>query len=152
MWYPRRGSSPLGLCRCWRYGGGVRMSISRSIRVTSVGQIENTSCFSDLLCLIFHCYRYYVGMPQIKILLLISVRGWVDPTAIVWSEGFYVNEKIQTPAGIEPATFRFVAQHLNHCATAVLQRLPLVLQKMALRWHSLTKICVAKRKLLFPLL
>jgi len=24
-----------------------------------------------------------------------------------------------TPAGIEPATFRSVAQHLNHCATAV---------------------------------
>ena len=24
-----------------------------------------------------------------------------------------------TPAGIEPATFRFVAQHLHHCATAV---------------------------------
>ena len=24
-----------------------------------------------------------------------------------------------TPAGIEPATFRFVAQHLNHCATEV---------------------------------
>ena len=24
-----------------------------------------------------------------------------------------------TPAGIEKATFRFVAQHLNHCATAV---------------------------------
>ena len=23
------------------------------------------------------------------------------------------------PAGIEPATFRFVVQHLNHCATAV---------------------------------
>jgi len=22
------------------------------------------------------------------------------------------------PSGIEPATFRFVAQHLNHCATA----------------------------------
>ena len=22
-----------------------------------------------------------------------------------------------TPAGIEPATYRFVAQHLNHCAT-----------------------------------
>ena len=26
-----------------------------------------------------------------------------------------------TLAGIEPATFRFVAQHLNHCATAVTQ-------------------------------
>ena len=24
-----------------------------------------------------------------------------------------------TPSGIEPATFRFVAQRLNHCATAV---------------------------------
>jgi hypothetical protein len=24
-----------------------------------------------------------------------------------------------TPAGIEPATFRFVAKQLNHCATAV---------------------------------
>ena len=27
-----------------------------------------------------------------------------------------------TPAGIEPVTFRFVARHLNHCATAVPQR------------------------------
>ena len=26
-----------------------------------------------------------------------------------------------TPAGIEPATFRFVEQHLSHCATAVPQ-------------------------------
>ena len=25
----------------------------------------------------------------------------------------------RTPAGIETATFRFVAQHLNHCATVV---------------------------------
>jgi hypothetical protein len=25
-----------------------------------------------------------------------------------------------TPSGIEPVTFRFVAQHLNHSATAVL--------------------------------
>jgi hypothetical protein len=24
-----------------------------------------------------------------------------------------------TPSGIEPAAFRFVAQYLNHCATAV---------------------------------
>jgi len=24
-----------------------------------------------------------------------------------------------TPSGIEQATFRFVAQHLNHCATSV---------------------------------
>ena len=31
-----------------------------------------------------------------------------------------------TPAGIESATFRFVAQHLNHCATAILDELKVV--------------------------
>jgi len=55
--------------------------------------------------------------PQEIPLAIISVRGWVDPRPIVRSEGFYVNEK--STAGIEPATFRIVAQHVNHCATAV---------------------------------
>jgi len=37
----------------------------------------------------------------------------------VRSEGFYVNEKCNDTSWDPPATFRFVAQHLNHCVTAV---------------------------------
>jgi len=35
------------------------------------------------------------------------------------SEEFMLMTNPLTPAGVEPATFRFVAQHLNHSATAV---------------------------------
>jgi len=71
--------------------------------------------------------------------VLISVGGWVDPMAMSMKNP-------QTPAGIEPAAFRFVAQHLSDCATAV----PLLVYKENLKPMYLDTWKLSRKREGFP--
>jgi len=57
--------------------------------------------------------------PRMVVRLSALRTGRFYPQGHSASEGLCQWKIPVIPSGIEPATFRFVAQHLNHCATAV---------------------------------
>jgi hypothetical protein len=56
-------------------------------------------------------------LPPGMFLVLIFIRGWVNPRAMEWLEGNTSLKNTVTPPGIDPGTVWLVTQRLNHYTT-----------------------------------
>jgi len=106
------------LCTAWIKGKSVPLHARGAQRVPGSWGCQITWQWPRIVVRL-SALRIGHFYPQEILLVLISVRDRVDHRIMVRSEGLCKWKIPMTPSGIEPATFRFVAQHHNHCATAV---------------------------------
>jgi hypothetical protein len=74
--------------------------------------------------------------PPGRFLVLIFVRGWVNPRAIVWLEVLHQLKNPVTSSGIIPTTFQLLA----YCLNQVCYRMPRnVSNSSQILWHHISQ-------------
>jgi hypothetical protein len=88
-----------------------------------------------------------LALPPGRFLLLISVRNWVHPRVIVPLEGLGQLKNPMTWSGIEPETFRLVAQCLNPLRYQEVSRLRVLHKKItAVKSKKVKPDCLLQNK------
>jgi hypothetical protein len=96
--------------RCKRKGKAIPVRAGQAVKVPEIwgSQISRQSAHESCQVVALHSDRLY---PKEIYLVLISVRGWVDPREYDGPEWLCYWKTFMTPSGIEPATFHLIAQY-----------------------------------------